>query len=166
MIQTLDMSEKVKIKVLNTKENFMRCFLGLAVLMLITGCGKPPAQTVIQISPPCTVSAVSGGSKITCPDGSSQTISNGAVGQIGPTGPQGAPGIDPTPTTAVQFCPGFTPSYPSVFAEYGICLGGQMYGVYSANGGFLALLPPGAYSSDGINATCNFEIEANCVVSQ
>lgn len=88
----------------------------------------------------------------------------GAVGATGATGAQGAAGQNATPVTMVQFCPGITPSYPSSFPEIGLCLGGQLYGVYSANGGFLALLPPGSYSSNGINASCNFTIAANCVV--
>jgi hypothetical protein len=41
-----------------------------------------------------------------------------------------------------------------------------MYGVYSDNGGFLSELPPGEYSSDGINASCSFTIGANCSVTQ
>ena len=77
------------------------------------------------------------------------------------TGPAGADG---TQITIVQFCPGVIPTYPSNFPEIGECINGQLYGVYSANGGFLALLPPGAYSSNGINASCNFTILPNCVI--
>lgn len=104
----------------------------------------------------------------------------GAQGNAGATGAQGAPGnpgsnglngtngtngADAAPLTIVPFCPGFTPSYPNVFPEYGICLQNQLYGVYSANGGFMALLPPGTYSSNGINASCTFTISANCQVN-
>jgi len=103
------------------------------------------------------------------------TICNGAVGATGPTGatgaqgpqgPAGQNGTDATPITFVQFCSGFTPTYPSSFPEYGICVNNVMYGVYSANGGFLAELLPGEYSSDGINASCTFTIGQNCQVSQ
>src|ERR1700689_3913792 len=93
-------------------------------------------------------------------DGASIVGPQGAPGQsiVGPVGPAGAPGlngtngIDATPVTIVQFCSNVTPTYPSVFPEYGICLGGQLYGVYSANGGFLALLPPGEYNSNAIGS--------------
>lgn len=105
----------------------------------------------------------------------------GDTGAVGATGPQGVPGpagangsngtngtngADASPVTIVPFCPGFTATYPSVFPEYGICLQNQLYGVYSANGGFMALLPPGTYSSNGINASCTFTIGANCQVTQ
>jgi len=96
----------------------------------------------------------------------------GATGSVGATGPQGeqgtagANGANGTSITPIQFCAGFTPSYPGTFPEYGLCLGGVMYGVYSANDGFLAELPPGVYSSDGINASCTFTIGQNCQVTQ
>jgi hypothetical protein len=68
--------------------------------------------------------------------------------------------------TPLQFCgPSFKQSYPNTFAESGFCIGGTIYGVYSANGGFLSALPPGEYSSDGINASCDFNIGANCAVT-
>lgn len=92
---------------------------------------------------------------------------NGATGQVGAQGPQGPAGTPGTVVTAVQLCPAtFTPVYPTEFPESALCVGGNLYGVYSANGGFLAELPPGQYSSDGINASCTFTIEANCVVVQ
>lgn len=99
----------------------------------------------------------------------------GDKGDTGVQGPQGVPGAngvdgtngqDATPVTVVQFCPGVTPIYPSSFPEYGVCIQGQLYGVYSQNGGFLALLPPGTYNSNGINASCTFTITANCGVQQ
>jgi Collagen triple helix repeat (20 copies) len=95
-----------------------------------------------------------------------QTGPQGPQGETGAAGPQGTPGQNATPITVVQFCHGITPSYPNAFPEVGLCLGGNMYGVYSANDGFMAYLPPGVYHSNGINATCNFTIYANCVVSQ
>lgn len=94
----------------------------------------------------------------------------GASGSDGQQGTQGPPGVDgqngtnATPVTPIQFCPGVTPTYPSVFAEYGICLGGQLYGVYSTNGGFLALLPPGTYNSNAVGSNCNFVVLPNCQI--
>lgn len=95
----------------------------------------------------------------------------GETGLPGATGPQGSPGIpglpglDATPITTVSFCGG--PSvYPSNFPEYGIVIGGNIYGVYSANGGFLALLPPGLYLSNAIGSTCTFTINVNGTITR
>lgn len=82
---------------------------------------------------------------------------------VGPTGPAGRDGVDATPTTIVKLCPG-TASYPAVFIEVGLCLQGKLYGVYSANGGFLTLLTEGTYHSNAIGSACNFRVKANCVV--
>lgn len=121
-------------------------FFCLAVLaLLIQGCAKPK----------------DGINGATGQPGASVV---GPAGSVGATGPQGIPGIDTTPMTIIQFCPGFVQSYPSTFAESGFCIGGIMYGVYSANNGFIAELPPGVYSSNGINASCTFTLESNCVV--
>lgn len=95
---------------------------------------------------------------------------------VGPVGPAGAPGlngsngvngtngVDTTPMTPVQFCSGVIPSYPNAFPEIGLCFGGDLYAVYSANEGFMVYLPPGTYYSNGINASCTFVVKANCVV--
>lgn len=88
----------------------------------------------------------------------------GAQGQQGDAGSNGTNGTNATPITTVQFCPNVT-SYSSTFSEVGFCLGGQVYGVYSQNDGFMSLLPPGEYTSDGINSSCNFTIGANCKVT-
>lgn len=104
---------------------------------------------------PCTVTPTAAGALIACPDGTSQTITNGADGQ------------NVTPVAVVQFCdPSFVPSYPSVFPEVGFVIGGTLYAVYSANGGFLAPLPPGTYSSNGIGASCTFTVNADNSISR
>jgi len=87
----------------------------------------------------------------------------GPAGQTGAQGPSGAPGTDITEITWVQFCPGTT-SYPSNFQEGGLCFGGNVYGVYSANDGFLTELPPGTYSSNAIGNSCTFTLLPNCVI--
>lgn len=107
-----------------------------------------------------TVFAPNGGTLITCPNGTSSIVLNGTNGN------DGAAGIPGTVITPVQFCSGFVQSYPNTFAESGLCINNQMWGVYSANGAFLAALPPGVYSSDGINSSCTFTITENCGVSQ
>lgn len=86
-------------------------------------------------------------------------------GQTGAQGVRGAAGAAGTVITPVSFCGG--PSvYPSTFPEYGLLINGQMYGVYSANDGFLALLPPGTYSSNAIGSSCSFVINPNGTVSR
>lgn len=89
---------------------------------------------------------------------------NGLDGQsiVGPPGPSGTPG---TVITPVQFCVGFTPSYPGTFPEYGLRIGTTLYGVYSEKGGFLTLLPPGRYRSNGISAICTFMVNPDGTVS-
>lgn len=86
----------------------------------------------------------------------------GPQGETGPAGERGLPGPEEHFTT-VRFCA--QPStYPTLFAEYGICTGGHLYAVYSIPNAFLTLIPPGRYSSTGINSTCNFTVLPNCVV--
>lgn len=88
---------------------------------------------------------------------------DGAAGQVGPQGEQGNPGIDATSVTVVNLCPGVT-AYPSKFVEVAFCIGGKLYGTYSANDGFSTELPPGVYSSNAINSSCSFTVGANCTI--
>lgn len=101
---------------------------------------------------PCTSFKTGNVTTIGCPDSAPVSVVDGL---------NGAPG---TVITPVQLCPGTT-SYPSVFLEYALCVSGQLYGVYSVNGGFLALLPPGNYNSNAVGSSCTFAIGANCQVS-
>lgn len=88
----------------------------------------------------------------------------GVAGSIGAPGSPGNDGKDASGVTAVQFCPGVSPVYPTTFPESGLCINGNIYAVYSANGGFLTLIPPGVYSSNAIGSACNFTVTANCGV--
>lgn len=94
----------------------------------------------------------------------------GATGPVGPkgdegnTGADGRPGVDGTPVTLIKFCPNAVASYPLVFPEYGICVNNQIYAVYSANGGFLTVIPPGRYNSNAIGSVCDFTVAPNCVI--
>lgn len=115
--------------------------------------------------PSCSVSTTMAGALITCPDGTSSLITNGQQGVQGAQGQQGVSGTPGSVVTPIQFCSNVTPSYPSTFPESGFCINNQMYGVYSANDGFLALLPPGAYRSNAIGNSCNFTITDNCGVN-
>lgn len=119
--------------------------------------GTPAAPLSVSITTldPGGPICVTGGSIISV--GNSDTIiCNGEAG---------APGVDATPISFVQFCGGTT-GYPDTFAEVGICVNGIMYGVYSRNGGFLSQLPQGLYSSEGINSTCSFNIGPDCQVTR
>lgn len=132
-------------------------FTIIAVLTIMTtGCGRPHDG---RDGAP--------GESVQGPQGDpGQSI----VGPSGPVGATGSPGINGTngvnapATTIVQLCPGFVAAYPNVFPEVALCLNHKLYGVYSANDGFMVLMPPGAYSSNGINASCTFTVKENCVV--
>lgn len=149
----------------------MKLIIVPIILMSLAACGKTQTpQEIEQVTTPtvqaCTVTTTPEGAMITCPDGTSSFINNGTNGLDGLNGANGLNGLAGTQITVVQFCDsGFVPTYPSVFPEIGLCISNQLIGVYSANGGFLAPLPPGSYSSDGINASCNFTITSGCLVT-
>lgn len=140
----------------------------IIAMLVVVGCGY---ESTFRASAPltCSVEEVAGGSLIVCPGGTSQFVSNGVNGldgqdgADGQDGEDGEDGEDGTVVTVHQFCPAsHVPSYPSTFPEVGMCIGNKMYGVYSANGGFLVFMPPGTYSSNGINSSCTFILQANC----
>lgn len=146
------------------------------ILLMLAGCS---ANNAVIKQPTCSVFTNQNGSNtITCPDGTTATVNNGASvigpqgatgstgisGANGATGAVGASGANGTTITVVQFCPG-TPSYPSTFPEVGFCINGNVYAVYSANDGFMTYTPPGTYSSDGINDSCTFTIGINCSIT-
>ncbi len=90
---------------------------------------------------------------------------SGSPGQsiVGPQGTAGVNGADAVPVTVVPLCPGV--SNYGAFVEVGLCLNGQLYGVYSALDGFLTLLAPGTYNSNAIGSACSLEVHAGCVVT-
>lgn len=89
---------------------------------------------------------------------------DGLQGQIGPQGIPGVPASPGTTVTFIKFC-NETPSYPSAFPEFGLCVDGEIFAVYSTHGGFGVKIPPGTYSSNGVNSSCTFTVQANCVVT-
>jgi hypothetical protein len=125
--------------------------LGAALAMLVVGCGQSLHPQIVEVPVPG-------------PSGAPGISPSPIPGPQGAAGPKGDPGVNATPTTPIQLCGACHGAYPNVFPESGLCINNQLYGVYSANGGFLSLLPPGTYSSDGINCSCTFTIQANCVV--
>jgi hypothetical protein len=145
----------------------MKTIYGILLILTIyvLSCGQEFDGSVGSQGPPgphgsgCSVQTVSvssvapnGGALIQCQDGTSSLILNGTVGVPG------------TVIAPIQFCPGVT-TYPSQFNEVGFCISNNLYAVYSANDGFLSYIPPGYYSSNAINSTCNFYVNANCVIS-
>lgn len=92
------------------------------------------------------------------------TGSNGLPGTPGINGTNGVNGQDGTSVVWIQFCPGST-SYPSTFIEGGFCINNNIYAVYSANDGFLTLVPPGTYHSSAIGSNCTFTVLPNCVIN-
>lgn len=126
----------------------------LVICLLVSACGQGPAGTngvngsscsVSQLTP--STAAPEGGALISCTDGTSSLVLSGTV------------------IKSVQFCPG-TPSYPAVFPEVGFMIGGKLYAVYSQNGGFLALITPGTYYSNGINNSCTFTVNADYSITR
>lgn len=83
---------------------------------------------------------------------------DGATGAQGVAGAAGQNGTNGTQITIVQLCGSCVGAYPATFPEVGLCIAGSLYGVYSANGGFMVKLSNGSYSSQGINCTCSFTI--------
>lgn len=123
--------------------------------------GVPGVAPVITTSPATSQQCLNGGSVVTI-NSTNTVLCNGINGNAGIQGPAGLPGTQIIP---VSFCGG--PSvYPSNFPEYGLLIGSQMYGVYSTNGGFLALLPPGTYRSNAVGSSCNFVINSDGTVAR
>lgn len=86
---------------------------------------------------------------------------------IGPQGPPGPPGTNGTSVIPVQFCPGYTGQYPTTFPEFGLCIGGSLYGVYwDSFNSWLAEVYPGTYKSTSTTAPCDFTVGPNCQVTQ
>lgn len=133
----------------NHQESYMMVIIVAAVLIFI-----------ILSLPGC----LEGERGIVGPTGQTGSVgSSGAPGSTGAQGLQGQPGVDTTPITIVQFCQGAY-SYPSVFPEEGFCIAGNLYAVYSANDGFLSILPPGLYESNAIGSACTFIVLPNCEI--
>jgi len=145
-------------------------FAILGVLILTSGC----AEQLVPAS--CTVVADATGSKITCPNGTTAYVPNGAQGATGEQGPQGSPGatgqdgsqgLPGTPgsvVTAIQFCPASANS--GGLPEVGFCIDGKAYSAWNVTESYqyLVYLPDGGYSSGAPGYSCSFSI-AGCVVT-
>jgi hypothetical protein len=138
----------------------------------LSGCGKQgaPGSQGVQGIPGsnCTVTllavgspgASNGGSLIQCPDGSSSLVLNGNNGENGQAGTPG------TVVTPIQFCTGYTTTYPSSFPEFGVCINNLIYAVYwDGSNAWLAQIVPGYYASTSTNAACDFTVAENCTIT-
>jgi hypothetical protein len=141
--------------------------LTLLLMFVYNGCGNPTLQS--QQGPPgvqgaagysCQVSSVvpsadapNGGALITC--GCAQTVGGVCVGSSVLV-------LNGVTFQSIQFCPNVTPSYPTTFPEVGFCINNLLYAVYSANDGFLTMIPPGYYDSNAIGSSCSFTVVPNC----
>lgn len=150
----------------------------LVISLLIVGCRGPSGYDGYSVAGPKGDTGATGATGAQGQTGAQgaqgntgaagQNGTNGTNGQNGTNGHDGVNGQNGTDAniTTVQFCQGVTPTYPSTFPELGFCINNELYAVYSANNGFLVYLPPGRYSSNGINATCTFSVLPNCIVHQ
>lgn len=139
------------------------------VVCFLSSCGKSTAEqgpagkdgkdgvscTIASISP--SMQAPNGGALITCENGSTLILN----GQDGEDGRDGTPG---TAISAVKLCPGDT-VYPSTFVEVAFKFDGRLWAVYSTHGGFMTQLPPGRYSSNGVNSRCDFTVNNDLTIS-
>lgn len=113
----------------------------------------------------CTAFKTGTVTTLLCPGSAPVAINDGVAGTPGTNGAPGVAGTPGTVITPVKFCAGVTAVYPSTFPEYGLIIGGVMYGVYSQNSGFLAALPPGTYNSNAVGSNCNFIINADNTIT-
>jgi hypothetical protein len=66
----------------------------------------------------------------------------------------------------VQFCTGYTTTYPSVFPEFGFCINSQIYAVYwDGKNAWEGEIVPGYYDSTSTSAPCDFTVSAGCEVT-
>ena len=148
----------------NLYKNLLVVFT-LVLALALTACGEVPVSSN-PIPQPTPVAGPKG-----------DTGAQGPVGVAGPQGEQGIQGVagingtngmngqDASPTTLVQLCGTCVAAYPSTFPEVGLCINHKLYGVYSANGGFLVEITPGSYNSNGINCSCSFVVATDCAVN-
>lgn len=150
---------------MNKQMNFL--LLATLILSTFSSCGRNHYEYFTTVGTPgapgvnahpCVVTTVApgpaapnGGQLISCPT-STGLVLNGTNGTNG------------TLLTPVQFCPGTT-VYPSKFIEVGFKIGTKLYAVYSINNGALTEIPPGYYSSNVVNSSCNFTVNADLTIT-
>jgi hypothetical protein len=131
-------------------EELLGIFLFWAVLFIFVFGLARCSDTIVY---GCKVTEVPEGHLVQC--GQTTTIVKDGV--------DGEDGIDFTGFSIVKLCPGSS-VYPSTFVEIAFCYEDTLYATYSANGGFSTEIPPGTYSSAGINSSCTFTVLEGCEV--
>ncbi len=148
----------------------MKYALLLITAMILSACGQikgPAGETGAQGDTggqgEAGSTGVQGSTGNTGPVGAQGP--GGSMGATGATGSTGAAGTDGTSVTTVQLCPGYTTTYPSVFAETAMCITGNLFAVYwDGHNAWLTEIPPGSYSSTSSSAPCSFTVVAGCQV--
>jgi hypothetical protein len=137
--------------------------VGLLILSL-AGCGIDQQGSVFSLAP-CSVTQTPSGATINCTDGTYANITNGSQGPQGPQGPQGSQGATGNANIAtVQFCQNYTSN--SSYPEYGFCINGNLYATFwDGKNAWTALITPGYYMSTATNASCNFTVGPNCLIT-
>jgi len=129
--------------------------LGVLLMLSLAGCGVDQQGSVFSLEP-CSVTQTSSGATINCIDGTYANITNGTQG------PQGATGN--ANITTVQFCQNYTSN--SSYPEYGFCINGNLYATFwDGKNAWTALITPGYYMSTATNASCNFTVGPNCLIT-
>ena len=141
----------------------MQLIVTIMALLIFWGCGQDNSP-IVGVGPagPQGPAGANGQNGSQGPQGVAGAT--GATGAQGVAGATGVAGTNGTTITPVQLCQACQSVYPTTFPESALCINNRLYGVYSVNDGFLALLPDGAYSSDGINCSCNFTIKG-CTIT-
>lgn len=157
----------------------------VSFVLFLTACGKEASFSYTG----CSVNSVPGGAEVHCPDGSIASLQNGvdgvtglqgiqgetgstgtsgvkgATGNTGSTGGTGVNGVDTASISVVQLCSGVT-TYPSSFAEVGMCISGDLYAVYwDGHNSWLTEIPPGNYASTSTSVPCDFCVTSGCNIS-
>lgn len=134
--------------------------------------GTNGTSSTVNVTTANATQCPTGGLAVTTTNGtasSTNVVCNGAsgpVGATGPTGSQGPSGYDLDNLSMVQFCSGYTTTYPTSFPEFGECVNGKLYGVYwDSHNAWFAEIVPGYYASTSTSAPCNFTVGLNCAIS-
>lgn len=128
--------------------------------------GLDGSNSSISVTQATVAQCAAGGFVFTSQTGGLSTTNKVCNGTTGPQGQQGPAGTDIASVSVVQFCTGYTTSYPGTFPEYGICIANKIYGVYwDHTNSWLAEVVPGAYNSTSTTAPCSFTVASGCLIS-
>ena len=134
----------------------------LTIAIVLTACSGGRHIIEADIADSCSVESFNGGAKISCPDGTSEVILNGAAGSNGADGADGADAVLPD----LAFVDFIDPcgDNPGHFDEIILVTQGGDFVSYfeSGNKRFLTILECGVNYITTDAQQCNFSINANC----